>query len=84
MTLSKFGKLTRRFERYINNDGNIDPNTLLNDLIDYQKKELARVCKDSSVQSEQDHSRLTNQLESMITTLRPNQENMNLSKRRRV
>lgn len=82
MTKSRIQKLRDRFGWFINNEKDIDPSKLLTDLIDYSKEELKRSFLDSSVQSDCDHQRLMDQLESMINTLKPSDESEVSTKRR--
>lgn len=67
---------------FINGEKGIDQTKLLTDLVDYQKVELERSFRELSVQSDQDHRRLMDQLEAMVNTLKTNGESEVQPKRR--
>lgn len=73
MTKSRIQRLRNMYNRFTSGEGNVDKQKLLSDLIDYQKRELERSFADTSIQSDQNHNRLVDDLEKMINTLKPSE-----------
>ena len=73
MTQSRINKLRARFTSFTES-GNVNDPVLLADLVDYKNHEIGRSFRETSVQSELTHKKLMEELESMINTLKPNEE----------